>query len=151
MSPSGARNSTQLLVRTTTRVSAFTGTGAGTLGAAVTSGVGVDAGVDPTAGTGVEATVPRAVASCGSGVAGGAARGGSGANGWAACACPIDGIDMTTGGGGAGTATTAGGAAAGAASWRVAGHVLAGNAPPEVLRTSWLCVGRVGIGVGTAT
>ena len=49
MSPSGARNSTQLLVRTTTRVSAFTGTGAGTLGAAVTSGVGVgvDAGVDP--------------------------------------------------------------------------------------------------------
>ena len=43
---------------------------------------------------------------------------------------------MTTSGGGAGTATTAGGGVVGTVACGVAGHVLAGNAPPDVVRTS---------------
>jgi len=87
MSPSGARNSTQLLVRTTTRVSFFTGMGAVVrsvvcVGAGTVVGAGVGAGAGATTGgTGVDVIVLRAVASCGSGAAGVAGRTGSGAGG----------------------------------------------------------------------
>src|SRR5690348_16891078 len=96
MSPLGARNSIQLLVRTRTGVSARTGA----------LGVSTDGGRE------ASSTLGTACCVVGGGGAGCcvATRGCSGC-GWAACAWPADGTFITTGGGGGvGTAATTGGA-----------------------------------------